>query len=39
MGLVPAILGIISVIIYKKYPITNQIRLEMKAFFEKNGKN
>lgn len=39
MGLVPAILGVISVIIYKKYPITNQIRLEMKAFFEKNGKN
>ena len=39
MGLVPAVLGIISVIIYKKYPITNQIRLEMKAFFEKYGKN
>lgn len=39
MGLVPAILGIISVMIYRKYPITNQIRLEMKAFFEKDGKN
>lgn len=39
MGLVPAVLGIISVIIYRKYPITNQIRLEMKAFFEKDGKN
>ena len=38
MGLIPAILGVISVLIYKKYPITNQIRQEMKTFFERNGK-
>ena len=38
MGLIPAILGVISVLIYRKYPITNQIRQEMKTFFERNGK-
>ena len=38
MGLIPAILGVISALIYRKYPITNQIRQEMKTFFERNGK-
>ena len=35
MGLVPAVLGVISVLIYRKYPVTNKIRGEMKAYFDR----
>ncbi len=34
MGLVPAILGIISALILRKYPIDNNERAKMKAFFD-----
>ena len=38
MGLVPAVLGIISVLIYRKYPVTNAVRREMKSYFDKQGE-
>ena len=38
MGLVPAVLGIISVLIYRKYPVTNEVRGEMKAYFDRQSE-
>lgn len=35
MGLVPCIFGIIAVLIYRKYPITNEIREKMRAEINK----
>lgn len=32
MGLVPCILGIVSFVIYKFYPITNEVRADMKKY-------
>ena len=38
MGLVPAVLGVISVLIYRKYPVTNAVRGEMKAYFDRQSE-
>lgn len=39
MGLVPCILGIISFIIYKFYPITNEVRADMRKYLEEHSVN
>ncbi len=38
MGLVPCILGIIAFLIYKKYPIDNEKRAEIRKYLEEHSK-
>lgn len=37
MGLVPCILGVVSFVIYKFYPITNEIRADMRKYLEEHS--
>lgn len=37
MGLVPCILGIISCFVYKFYPITNEVRADMRKYLEEHN--
>lgn len=39
MGLVPCILGIIAFIVYRFYPITNEVRADMRKYLEEHNKN
>ena len=39
MGLVPCILGIIAFVIYRFYPIDNEVRAEMRAYLEEHNRN
>ena len=39
MGLVPCILGIIAFIVYRFYPITNEVRADRRKYLEEHNKN
>ncbi len=39
MGLVPCILGIIAFVIYRFYPIDNEVRAEMRTYLEEHNRN